>query len=169
MQDLPHTPYHYAAHYFPSPLASFIGSIIKFPPEKPADSYADLVCTEEDKAKIYEILTTLESNGKLSLLVKKGYLQGLGAQINHVHPLKFLSSIVTHPQLRSCLVEVFGDYFKRNGFMDGLGPNLTREADKGKLDQYIEPFANEVGVPREHISKFFQSRDWEGLVRFFIS
>lgn len=168
MQDTSHFAYHFQSEYKPSILSSILSSIIKFPPEKKSDAYADLVCTEQDQANIYEIITIMADHGKLSLLLKKSYLQNLGAQISHVHPLKFLSTIVTHPRLRSCLHDIFGDYFKRNGFMDGIGPSLTREVEKGKLDQYIDDFAKEVAVPREKLNKYFQNRDWEGLVRVFI-
>ena len=165
MQDIPS---HYAAAYIQSPMATILSSIIKFPPENKPEAYKDLVCTESDQANIHEIITTMAENGKLSLLMKKGYLQNLGAQINHVHPLKFLSSIVMQPHLRSCLVGIFDDYFKRNGFMDGVGPSLSREAEKGKLSQYLNDFSEETGIPQDHLMKYFQSRDWEGLVRFFL-
>lgn len=168
MQDLPHFPQQHAALYTPSLLATQIASMIKFPPERKAETYADLVCTEEDQNNIFEIITTMADNGKLSLLLKKNYLQNLGAQINHVHPLKFLSTIVTNPRLKTCLNYVFDDYFKRNGFMDGIAPSLSREAEKGKLDMYIDDFAKEVNVPRENLNKSFQNQDWEGLVRIFL-
>lgn len=150
-------------------VTSICASIIKFPADqRKIDSYQDLACTEQDKAIIFEIITTMSEHGKLSLLLKQSHLKGLGSQINHVHPLKFLSTIVTNPRLRECLVDVFDDYFKRNGFMDGIGPSLTRESDKGKLDQYIKDFAEEVKVPKELINRFFQQQDWEGLVRYFL-
>lgn len=168
MQDAPHISYHFVAEYARSPLASALASIIKFPPEKKPESYAELVCTQEDQSNIYEIITLMSENGKFSLLLKKNHLQSLGAQINHVHPLKFLSTIVTHPRLRPCLLDIFGDYFKRNGFMDGIGPSLSREAEKGTLEQYISDFANEVNEPKEALVKYFQNQDWEGLVRVFI-
>ena len=95
-------------------------------------------------------------------------MHSLGAQINYVHPLKFLSSILMHDHLRVCLKECFGDYFKRNGFMDGIGPSLTQEADKGLLNQYIDDFAKEVGAESAEIRPFFEKRNWEGLVRFFL-
>ncbi len=149
---------------------SVCASIIKIPADqRKTDSYQDLVCTDQDQSTIYEIITTLAENGKISLLLKQHHLKSLGSQINHVHPLKFLSTIVTNPRLRECLVDIFDDYFKRNGFMDGIGPSLTREAEKGKLGAYINDFAAEVKAQRENIDSFFQKQDWEGLVRFFLS
>ena len=164
MQDAPH---YQTATYALSPMASLIASIIKFPPENKPNSYETLACTEEDREKIYEIITTLGDNGKLYLLTKRSHLKGLGAQITHVHALKFLSTIVTNPRLRACLPEIFKDYFKRTNFMEGLSPSLSRESEQGKLDEFIDGFAKEINIPREQLRPFFQNRDWEGLVRFF--
>ncbi len=167
MFDFPSPPpkhYQYLAKYQPSPLLS----IIKFPPPEKGESYKDLVCTDDDKANISEIITTMAENNKLSLLLKQSYLRNLGAQINHVHPLKFLGAVFSNPMLKECMIEIFDDYFKRNGFMDGLGPSLTREAEKGKLDPLIKDFAVEVHVSPESIRPYFQKKDWEGLVRFLM-
>ncbi len=146
-----------------------IATIIKIPTDKEPNSYQGLVCTEQDKTTIYEIITTLAEHGKLSLLLKQSHLKGLGSQINHVHPLKFLSTIVTNPRLRECLVDIFDDYFKRNGFMDGIGPSLSREAERGKLAMYVNDFSEEVKVKKEDVEPFFRKQDWEGLVRFFFN
>ena len=83
---------HHTLAYKPSILKNLLASLITFPPEPASEAYKDLVCTEKDQAIIFEILTTIEENGKLALLLKKSHLQALGSQINHVHPLKFLST-----------------------------------------------------------------------------
>lgn len=151
-------------------LTSTLGaSIIKKPPTKSTElAYKDLACTEADKANIYEIISTMAENGKLSLLFKQGHLKELGSQINHVHPLKFLSTIFSDAHLKSCMYYIWNDYFKRNGFMDGLGPSLGRESEKGKLNQYIGDFAKDVGVPAENLKPYFEAQDWENLVLFLI-
>ena len=163
MHDVP-----YVENYSPSPSISLFASMIKFPKDEKYPPYAELPCTDQDKAIIYEIISKVAEKGKITLLFTKGYYDELRSQIEHIHPLKFLSTIVTHPYLNSCLVEIFDDFFKRDGFMDGLGPRLSKEADIGKLGQYIEGFANEVGVPQEKILKYFRNHDWEGLTKFFI-
>lgn len=51
-------------------------SIIRFPPADNADAqYKDLICTDRDKANIYEIITTMAENGKLSLLLSHNHLK----------------------------------------------------------------------------------------------
>lgn len=156
-----------------------IAQIVRIPPGGQKDpAYKNLICTEEDKALIFELITTLSDNSKFTLLMKQSHLRQLGAQINHVHPFKFLGAIFSHPRLKTGMRNVFDDYFKRNGFMDGLGPSLSREASKGKLFQYLDDFAAEVNVSSTALKELFGSRnwagpdwdtdDWEMLVRFLI-
>ncbi|MES2272648.1 MAG: hypothetical protein V4487_00450 [Chlamydiota bacterium] len=147
-----------------------LASIIKLPPAKTGEvAYKDLACSQQDLASIAEIVTTLAENGKISLLLThQSHLKFLGAQINHVHPLKLLATVITDVHLKNCMNEIFGDYFKRNGFMDGLGPSLERELEKGKLDQYLKDFSLEVGIPMETLKSYVAARDWENLVRFLL-
>lgn len=126
-------------------------------------------CTESQRDCIHEIITTLAENGKFSLLFKQKYLKEMGAQLSGVHPLKFLSVIFADQNLKNCMANIFNDYFKKNGFMDGVASNLTIEADKGELNQYIETFSKEVGASAEQTRPFFENNDWEGLVEFLIN
>src|SRR3990167_7732362 len=98
--------------------------------------YSELVCTSKDKDLIIEIVTTVAENGKFSLLMKQSYLRNLGSEIDHVHPLKFIAVAVSTSYLRSCLIRIFDDYFKRNGFMDGLGESLTNQTNNGTMEPY---------------------------------
>lgn len=144
-------------------------SIIKKPPAKPVETaWPELACSEEDRTNIYEIVSTVAEKNKLSLLFQQSYLREKGAQINHVHPLKFLGVIFSNPHLKTCMFYIWDDYFKRNSFMADLSAALTREADKGKLHPYLSDFSKEVGVPAEAIKSYFDSRDWENFVLFLI-
>jgi len=156
-----------------APAAGFAkggGGIIQFPPAGGGSdiAYKDLVCTEEDRAKIYEIVSTIANNPKLSLLFSQSHLRQLGQEINHVHPLKFLATVFSNSELKSSMYYVFDDGFKRSGFMDGLGPSLDRESQKGKLAMYLKDFAAEVSVSPESLQEYFKSRDWDNMVRFLI-
>ncbi len=160
-----------ARSFLPCPIAS----IIKISPPAP-ELYKDLVCNPQDKAIIEVIVTALAENTKWDLLWTEGQLNELGAKITHVHPLKFLSTILMNPVLKMHLIVIFDDYFKRNGFLgnrlgrtaDGFGSSMNREADKNKLDQYIADFAAEINVTVDRIRPYIQTRDWENLVRNLI-
>jgi len=149
-----------------APLAA---SIIKKPPAKATEiTYNDFVCTEQDKSNVYEIISTMATTGKVSLLFNQSHLKELGTKINHLHPLKFLAAIFTNPELKAHMADVWNDSFKKNGFLNGLAPSLTREAEKGKLQSHIADFANEVGVSEEDLQDYFEERDWKNLVYYLI-
>ena len=141
-------------------------SIIKFPPGgEPKDlTYPDLACSETDAKCIRELIGFIGENGRIACFVNSSELNAMGAQIGHVHPLKFLSTIFKDPRLRLCVRYISEDSIKWGKFMGGLAPNLTKEANKGKLEQYLVPFAEDIGVPPDLIRKYFQNRDWEALV-----
>ncbi len=149
----------------PAPLAT----VLEIPP---ADSgikeipYNELVCTEADRQNIAYIIRTMGENGKLSLLFKQGELKRVGSEINHVHPLKFLEAIFSTPALKDHMRKIQHDYFKWNGFLDGLVPSLNSQTDQGKLMQYVNEFAKQVDSTPEALAPYFQSRDWEGLIRY---
>ncbi len=144
-------------------------SVIKKPPPKPVETaWVDLPCSEQDRENIYEIVSTVAMKNKLSLLFQQNYLREKGAQISHVHPLKFLGIIFSNPHLKTCMFYIWDDYFKRNNFVNDLSAALTREADKDKLKPYLRDFSQEVGVPHEPIQSYFEERDWENLVLFLI-
>jgi hypothetical protein len=156
----------------PPPLKHFhfnIAGIIKLPSNPGVEvAYADLVCTEQDKTHIIEVINSVADNGKFALYLIQDHLKNIEAQIIHVHPFKFLAVALSSAHLKSCLVSIFEDYFKRTEFMDGLGKSLTREADKKKIESYLPSFAEEIGVPAESMQTYIQSRDWYGLVQFLI-
>jgi hypothetical protein len=146
-----------------------MASIVKKPPVKSTETaYKDLVCTDEHRACIHELITTMAEHGKLALLFKQNHLKGIGDRISDVHPMKFLEVIFSDPQLKGCMTTIWGDYFKRNGFMEGLGPSLSREMEKGKLMQYLSDFGTAIHVPAEQMKIYFEYMDWDNLVLFLI-
>ena len=169
MYDLPH-PLPQKAFVFLAPARVSIGGIIKFPidKEKAHCPYSELVCTDQDAAKIHEIITTVADSSKLSLAIKKTHLERLGFEIDHGHPLKFRSTICSAPRLKDRMYEIFSDFFKRTEFMRGLEPKLTKEKEQGRLMQYAEDFANEIDVPVEGVTHFFHCQDWENFVRYLM-
>ncbi len=162
MYDLPPPP-----SYFQSCIS--LAAIIKLPPNPGAEiAYQDLRCTPEDRASIIELITTIAENNKIALLLNQTHLKNLGAQINHVHPLKFLSICLDSPTMKTNMILIFEDYFKRNALMEGIEAGLSREVEKGKLQGYLPHFTKEIGVPEGAIHSYVTAQDWEGLVRLLM-
>lgn len=131
-------------------------------------AYQELVCTDQDRSNIYELISTMAELNKMQLLFKRSHLKNIGAQIDHVHPLKFLGTIYSNEYLKSVMPNIYDDSFKWGELLDGVGSALTRESIKGKLDQYLEHFAQEVGSTTEDLQPYFQERNWEHMMIFLM-
>lgn len=149
--------------------SSGFASIIKRPPAKPVQmKYHEIPCSDEQKAHIHEIVSTVAETSKISLYFKQQHLKRLGEEISDVHPLKFLAAIFSSAHLKVHMAYIWNDYFKRTEFMAGLAPSLSQEMDKGNLLIYLDDFAVEVGVKGEELHPYFSTRSWENLVYFLI-
>ncbi len=142
--------------------------IIKPKPREDAP-YSKLCCEEKDRIAIGEIVKNMAEHGKIWLLKHRTFMNELGDSVRHVHPLKFLEVVFTDEYLKSCMRELFEDYFKKTGFMDGLGETLTNKAAIGDLDRYLADFCKAIKVPFESVKIYFEAKDWEGLVRFLMN
>lgn len=142
-------------------------AIIK-PKPKEESTFAKLTCTEKDQTTITEIVQNIAEHGKFWLLKHRGYMTELGDSVRHVHPLKFLEIVFTNEYLVSCMFEIFDDYFKRNGMMDGLGERLTVNSQIGELDRFIQDFAKSIQVTPDGLKPYIEVKDWEGLVRYLM-
>ena len=94
-------------------------------------------------------------------------LERLGDNLNPVHPLKFLATIIVDPAMKEQLRSFFKNLlpFKKDGFMRGLNRTLPKELENGTLYTHVAAFAKEVNVREEMIRPYLDKRDWEGLVR----
>jgi hypothetical protein len=132
-------------------------------------TYQELQCTDLDRERISALVHFFAENNYMVLYWKTDYIRGLGAQINGVHPLKFLS-LAVH-ELKAPMRQIFDDPLKGDAFLkdqDGLVFKLEREARKGPLVQYLNDFAEDVGIAPEELTGFFANSDWAGLVVYVL-
>jgi hypothetical protein len=137
-------------------------------PIEEKDLYSELVATMQEKEIIWKIIDTLASNNLLSLGFKKSDLEKKGRQVHHLHPLRFLGTILADPHLRECLKEVRTSSFKWNGFMDGLVPRLELEYHNRRLLQYLPSFCKAMHADVGPVNDFAQEHDWDGMVKFLL-
>jgi hypothetical protein len=149
-------------------------AIIKIPttsvPSNENVPYSQLSCSDIDRQKITHLVTTIAENGKLVLLFKyQRELRQIGREIEHVHPLRFLGTILSDPTLKSSLKEISRDYFKWSNFIDGLANGLTLQAKQNRVNIYLNDFAKEIGVKPEVLQGFVNSQEWEKMALFLIN
>lgn len=156
---------------FHHPYLGAVPFIFKPKPKPQESSYADLdlTCSEAQKQTIYDLIEAMAHHSTLWLLNHRSELNAMGNSIQGVHPLKFLETIFSNAELTQDMKEIFKSYFKRKNLMEGLGDSLTLKAKSNDLNIFLPDFAKAVGVTTEEISLFFESKDWEGLVRYLMN
>ncbi len=158
------------SHSYSIPFAG----IINLSPQEDYQAYSELPCSEEDRNKIFDLITTIGTKGKLDLLMNhKTRLERMGDEINaKVHPLKFLAVIFSNPNLKNYMNNIRGDYFKWTNFVHGLSKRINVEFKKGKVDRFIEDFSAQLNVSADDLRSFYKNgnkKDWEGFVDYLIS
>jgi hypothetical protein len=175
--DLPNEPLDHqnksAFHYFLSQeqcgFSSILAGVIKIPPKQMNKSYAELPGKDQvDRDKIIKLFTAMGTQGKLALLKKRNELEKLGQEIDHVHPLKMLGCAFSNPHMQEYFDQIYNDYFKWKKFYEGFAPRMNHEALKNNLACYLNDFAKEVNLDPANLKPFFESKDWEGFIKYLI-
>lgn len=123
------------------------------------DYYTPVTPFEIDK--INYILKTLGTKSKISLLWDKSSLNKTGDQIRHLHPLRFLTIILTDKD-NIKYIRIIRDKGKVwDNFGGELKDNLKLEASKNNLtSEMVEDFARNIGVDFNLIWPDIQNKKW---------
>ncbi len=166
------------AHSFPSHFFKIAGFIDLPDPDEATKVvlYHELSCTEDDQERIADIIVTLgnySGAAEIALLAHYPRLNSHEKALRHVHPLKFIETVMKSDELREGLTSVMNGFFTRRGFFgdensNGLAQRLTLNAKLGKVECYREDFAKALDVNAEYIRPFFEACDWEGLITYLM-
>lgn len=150
-----------------------IASIIKIPSpdQQPAGkaAFKDLECTVDDIRKINEIISKMGEKNKVYLLLHEAYLRKIGDEVRHVHPLKFLSVILSDPYLKSCMAKFRTDFFKWHNFISDLESALDLHSSQGTLSMYVDDFAKSINVPPDGIKKYIDKHEWTQMIDYILA
>jgi hypothetical protein len=150
-------------------LTSSLAAIIKIPPKPQEYTYAQVPCSNEDQAKIKELITTIGTHGKIDLLLHyKSHLEQLGDEVRPVHPLKFLDVIFSDPTLKNYMKDIYDDYFKWSNFINNIAEVLETESKKGTVQKYLPDFASNLHISPSTLQPFVDKRDWKNFVTYLI-
>lgn len=130
--------------------------------------YERLPITPDEQQKISKIISTMAENNVFQLLFERKYLERLGQEVHHVHPVRFLGTIFSDPRLVNCMFEIHNSGFKWGGFMDGISARLKEEIKAGNVNSYIPGFAERLNLRFEDVQGYINRRDIEGLVLFLM-
>ena len=132
------------------------------------ESFLELPLNEPEKKIIHKIISTIAEKNPIKLAFEKRSLDKKGKKIHHVHPLRFLGYIFSDPFLKKCMKEIKKSHFKWEGFMDGLSKKMREESHDHNILPYAEGFADYVNADRDHVVRYLEHHDWEGLVRYLL-
>ncbi|HSX03185.1 MAG TPA: insulinase family protein [Rhabdochlamydiaceae bacterium] len=133
-------------------------------PENMIDYYSTLPISHEEKMMISKLIVTLAENNVFKLLFEKKKLEKLGKRINHIHPMKFLGTILLDPRLSHCLREIKKSSFKWENFMGGLVRRMDEEFSHDNLRKYIPGFCSTVQANPDQLVTYIEKKDFEGMI-----
>ncbi|HEX2580258.1 MAG TPA: hypothetical protein VHK67_07650 [Rhabdochlamydiaceae bacterium] len=139
--------------------------------------YNQLPLTDDESKIIYQIIDALGNWDILKLFKKEDELTALGNKVQHVHPFKFLETVVNTPHLKESLRSTKGVLFNKKwrSFFDGTSQSkgftdrCEREYVRDNLAPYIFGFCQTIKANPEQVRSYIERKDWEGLVDLLIS
>jgi hypothetical protein len=129
------------------------------------DPFSQLPITNGEKEKIHKLISIMGQDW-VTIGINTLVLQGIGKEIQHVHPLKFLDYIFKHSQLPKSMESIGKSSLTWNPFIKGLSEKLHREAST--LPNCKAGFAKSLNINLSDIEPFFSTRNWDGLAKFLI-
>jgi hypothetical protein len=138
--------------------------------KKAARNYMVPVSSSE-KEKMRYIIKTLGYESIVKITSETSNLKKVGKQINHLHPLRFLMTIFTDEELKAGIHAIRGRSISWiwSNFLDGIKGSLSEEtANQNMRIEYIQDFANSVGINIQLILPSLQNGKWEEFVNILI-
>jgi hypothetical protein len=124
----------------------------------------------QEKADIRYIVISLASNSWLQLLDARASLKKAGDRVDHVHPFRFLMCIFKDEELKAGVHSIRDRKKIWKEFLGGLSTSLEEEANFNNLKaEFIQDFANHVGVNSSVINASIKGRRWEEFVDLLLT
>jgi hypothetical protein len=122
-----------------------------------------------DDLRTFEyIITTVGNTNMFFLWPQQSKLEKLGDDIYHIHSLKSLIHLFSNRELTISLNHMFNNYFKRSKFVEGIAKKMLELDEKGLVEPYFEEFAHQLRVVPDLIRPYFESRDWNNLIKVLL-
>jgi len=123
--------------------------------------YAPL--TEQEKADIRYLITTLANKSTISLFLYKRSLNQAGERTGHIHPLKFFLFVFTDEQMKRSIKKNWGMPWRR--FVEGMGESFSNASKRDNMkEEYIEDFVKKVGIRKSLIYSSIKNRRWKKFI-----
>lgn len=117
--------------------------------------------SKEDVENLNYIIKTLATKNPIQLAFSSSELNDRGDKIMHLHPLKFLTIILTDPDNLKYVKAIRDKTLAWNGFIRNLRKSLKEETDKHNLTyEQVADFSNVIGVDVNLLWPDIENKRW---------
>ncbi len=143
---------------------SFQVHILKCATSDEMNRYYSLDFSKSDVANTNKIIKSMGEHALYRLLLMKRELEKAGDRIEHVHPMRFIGHIFSHPKLANHMREVKRSRFKWSNFIGGFSRKMEAESKANNLIPYVAGFCEVTGANMQTVNHYILRKDWAGLV-----
>lgn len=122
--------------------------------------------TEKEEALIEEMVTTLGDTGVMGLINKRSHLNNLGKQLENLHPLDFIGSIIKNRELKVKMHKVMKSSVKWKAFSSEMAKSLHLASQQESFDQKLTLFCKQHGLDLEKAQELSSKRAWNHFLTF---
>lgn len=127
------------------------------------------VVTPEEEKDIGYIVNTLGMGSLAKIAKAKSSLKRAGDRIDHIHPLRFLSCIFTHEEMKVSLHAMQSRGWVWEEFYNGLKKSLEEESAKDNMRvEMIADFSLLVGLSFDQVYSPIEGRKWRQFLDILI-
>lgn len=125
--------------------------------------------TPEEKEHITYIVTTLAQTSLTSLPGKRGDLKDRGAKVAHLHPLRFLGTIMEDEQLKGNFRAALDRTLVKGEFRGNLTDSLAQEYRANNMkSEYVADFASALSLNYNQLWSAVQNKKWNDFLEVLV-
>lgn len=126
--------------------------------------------TSPEKRDIAYIVNTLGMSSLLKIADNKATIRKAGKRVEHIHPLRFLSTVFTDEEMKASFHALVGRSWVWSDFFGGLRDSFESETNNNNMKQeFISDFAATVGIDIALIATVIANRQWEQLINVLVA
>lgn len=131
--------------------------------------YLKLRLTSLDIKKTGLLLYILATYNAYRLTLKSFYIKRLGDKTSHIHPLRFLETIVKNDRLRAYCDSIVKTPVLGKMVKMSMKNFLSKRLSLDDLIQYIDDFCKELTLDKERVQKFVDKKSWYLLIDYILA
>lgn len=134
--------------------------------DETAQHYNELYIHPKDKKHLrFVILATAETNFYL-LPLKKREIREHEKKIEHLHPLKYLGTIISDLHMQKQVGQIAESYFKWNEFVENFRERANEEIRNNNMFKHVQGFAHVVNKDAKKIDHLLKKRQYDQLIKY---